>query len=234
MADRVILSEAAHIAMLLPPQNITGASSAAPINPCFSMKQYKHASVLVLFGAEGTQEATTLLVYLCTSAAGGTPVAIPFNCYFQAAGCGPCNGPRGFRFVSSNLIQRKRQSSMPGPEIFAFGFQVMGAWDDSVTLRRKTWVRCFSTDQEGRQAGRAFSRIFDPIEFLLFECRREFRTAIVREPRREQSGGILLETAGEWDRCCGYWFCVHEKLTHDDRSRIAEIVRSGTTEEENE
>jgi hypothetical protein len=80
------LSEAAHIAVLLPPQNVTGDSSAAPVNPAFSMKNYKHASVLVIFGAEATQDAATLLVYLCATAAGGSPVAIPFNYYFQAAG----------------------------------------------------------------------------------------------------------------------------------------------------
>jgi len=80
------LAEDGHVAVLLPPQNITGASSAAPINPAFSMKGYKHASILIMFGAEATQEATTLLIYLCTSAAGGTPIAIPFNYYYQAAG----------------------------------------------------------------------------------------------------------------------------------------------------
>lgn len=80
------LSEQAHIATLLPPQNITGASSAAPINPCFSMKNYAHASILIVLGAEATQEATTLIIYIAATAAGGSPVAIPFNCYFQAAG----------------------------------------------------------------------------------------------------------------------------------------------------
>jgi hypothetical protein len=80
------IAEEGHIAQLLPPQNITGASSAAPINPAFSMKGYKHASIVILFGAEGTQEATTLLLYLCSSAAGAGPVAIPFNYYYQAAG----------------------------------------------------------------------------------------------------------------------------------------------------
>lgn len=80
------IAEGGHVAQLLPPQNITGASSAAPINPAFSMKNYKHASILILFGAEATQDATTLLLYLCTSAAGGSPIAIPFNYYFQAAG----------------------------------------------------------------------------------------------------------------------------------------------------
>jgi hypothetical protein len=82
----ISLSEAAHIAVLEVPQNISAQSSAAPINPAFSMKNYKHASVLIVAGAEATQDATTLLVYLCNSAAGGSPVAIPFNYYFQALG----------------------------------------------------------------------------------------------------------------------------------------------------
>jgi len=80
------VAEAGHVAVLLPPQNITGASSAAPINPAFSMKNYKHASILIIFGAEATQDATTLFVYLCTSAAGAGATAIPFNYYYQAAG----------------------------------------------------------------------------------------------------------------------------------------------------
>jgi len=50
------------------------------------MKNYQHASVLIMAGAEATQDATTLLVYLCSSAAGANPVAIPFNYYYQAAG----------------------------------------------------------------------------------------------------------------------------------------------------
>jgi hypothetical protein len=82
----ISLSEAAHIAVLEVPQNITAQSSSTPINPAFSMKNYKHASVLVIAGAEATQDATTLLVYLCSSAAGANPIAIPFNYYFQAAG----------------------------------------------------------------------------------------------------------------------------------------------------
>jgi hypothetical protein len=80
------IAEGGHIAQLLPPQNITGASSAAPINPAFSMKGYKHATIMILFGAEATQDATTLLLYLCSSAAGAGATAIPFNYYFQAAG----------------------------------------------------------------------------------------------------------------------------------------------------
>jgi hypothetical protein len=80
------LSEAAHIAVILPPQSISADSSATPINPAFSMKNYKHASILVIAGAEATQDATTLLIYLCATAAGGSPFAIPFNYYFQAAG----------------------------------------------------------------------------------------------------------------------------------------------------
>ena len=118
---------------------------------------------------------------------------------------------------------------MAVPETFPFGFEVMGGWTDSATLRRKTWVRCFSADQDGRQAGRdAFSRIFDPLDLLLFESQREFRSAIALEPRRERFGGILLETAGHWNFCRGYRFWVHEDLRHEDRIRIAEIVQSRT------
>jgi hypothetical protein len=80
------LSEAGHVAVLLPPQSISADSSGAPINPAFSMKNYKHASVLIIAGAEATQDATTLLVYLCSAAAGTGATAIPFNYYFQAAG----------------------------------------------------------------------------------------------------------------------------------------------------
>jgi hypothetical protein len=80
------IAESAHVAVLLPPQNVTGDSSGTPINPAFSMKNYKHATILIVFGAEATQDATTLLLYLCTSAAGGSPIAIPFNYYYQAAG----------------------------------------------------------------------------------------------------------------------------------------------------
>jgi hypothetical protein len=80
------ISEGGHLAVLLPPVSISGASSAAPINPAFSMKNYCHATILIIAGAEATQDATTLLLYLCTTAAGGSPVAIPFNYYLQIAG----------------------------------------------------------------------------------------------------------------------------------------------------
>lgn len=80
------ISEAGHVAVILPPQSISADSSGSPINPAISMKNYKHASILVIAGAEATQDATTLYVYLCSSAAGAGATAIPFNYYFQAAG----------------------------------------------------------------------------------------------------------------------------------------------------
>lgn len=80
------LSEGGHLAVLLPPQSISAFSSAAPINPAFSMKGYNHASIIIIAGAEATQDATTLLLYLCTTAAGGSPIAIPFNYYLQVLG----------------------------------------------------------------------------------------------------------------------------------------------------
>ena len=80
------LAEAAHVAVILPPQSISADSSGTPINPAVSMKNYKHVSFLIIPGAEATQDATTLIVYLCSSAAGAGATAIPFNYYFQAAG----------------------------------------------------------------------------------------------------------------------------------------------------
>jgi hypothetical protein len=80
------LSEGGHLAVLLPPQSISADSSATPINPAFSMKNYAHASILIIAGAEATQDATTLLLYLCSSAAGANPIAIPFNYYLQKSG----------------------------------------------------------------------------------------------------------------------------------------------------
>ena len=44
------------------------------------------ASILILIGAEATQDTSTLVLNVCSSAAGANPVAIPFNYYFQAAG----------------------------------------------------------------------------------------------------------------------------------------------------
>ena len=78
------ISEAGHVAVILPPVSISGGSGL--INPAFSMKNYKHASILIASGAEATQDAATITVSLCSSAAGAGATAIPFNYYFQAAG----------------------------------------------------------------------------------------------------------------------------------------------------
>jgi len=78
------ISEAGHVAVILPPQSISGGSGL--INPAFSMKNYKHASILIASGAEATQDTATITVSLCSSAAGAGATAIPFNYYFQALG----------------------------------------------------------------------------------------------------------------------------------------------------
>jgi hypothetical protein len=78
------VSEEGHVAVILPPQSISGGTGL--INPAFSMKNYKHASILIASGAEATQDTATITVSLCSSAAGAGATAIPFNYYFQAAG----------------------------------------------------------------------------------------------------------------------------------------------------
>jgi hypothetical protein len=77
------IAELGHVVNLLPPQSISGGVSQ--VNPAFKMNLYQHASILILFGAEATQIAGTLQVFLVPSV-NGTPIAIPFNYYFQAAG----------------------------------------------------------------------------------------------------------------------------------------------------
>jgi hypothetical protein len=78
------IAEGGHVALILPPQSISGGSGL--INPAFSMKGYKHASILIASGAEATQDTLTITLSLCSTVAGATPFAIPFNYYFQALG----------------------------------------------------------------------------------------------------------------------------------------------------
>src|ERR1700727_26485 len=80
------IAESAHVAVILPPQSISGG--AGLINPAFNMKNYKHASIRIASGAEATQDTLTITLSLCSSAAGAGPAAIPFNYYFQSAGGG--------------------------------------------------------------------------------------------------------------------------------------------------
>lgn len=77
------VAEAGHVVNLLSPASITGGTGQ--ISPGFSMKNYKHASIIILLGAEATQLSGALQLFLLPTAA-GTGIAIPFNCYFQAAG----------------------------------------------------------------------------------------------------------------------------------------------------
>jgi hypothetical protein len=76
-------AEAGHVINLLPPQSITGG--VVQVNPGFTLKNYKHASILILLGAEATQIAGTLQVFVAPTVS-GTGIPIPFNYYFQAAG----------------------------------------------------------------------------------------------------------------------------------------------------
>jgi hypothetical protein len=78
------IAEAGHVAVILPPISISGGTGL--INPAFSMKNYKHASILIASGAEAAQDTSTITLSLCSTAAGANPFAIPFNYYFQALG----------------------------------------------------------------------------------------------------------------------------------------------------
>lgn len=110
---------------------------------------------------------------------------IPYPHDSDLAGCQRRDVPS----VSTNLL-----------EIFPFGFEDMGGWEDSITLHRKNWIRFFHTDPRRRRARQAFSRIFDSIDCLTFMCSRGLRAALALEPRGghwdERPGLLVLGARG--------------------------------------
>jgi hypothetical protein len=88
-----------------------------------------------------------------------------------------------------------------GPEIFPYGFEVMGGWKDRITHRRKSLVRFFCTDTRGRQVGHdAFRRVFDSFDLLIFVCSPWHRQRLALEQQ--------------------------EELAHEDQAQVAEILRA--------
>jgi hypothetical protein len=76
------VSEQGHVVNLLPPQSVSGGVTSL----AFSMKNHKHASIIIALGAEATQLSGNLQLQLAdTESSPQVAVAIPFNCYFQAA-----------------------------------------------------------------------------------------------------------------------------------------------------
>jgi hypothetical protein len=87
-AARFYTPQDGHVAMVLPPQNISGGVHSAAVN----FKNYSHLSALVLFGALSAAPGL-ITVEACTSAAGANPVAIPFNLFAQETNAGDVFGP---------------------------------------------------------------------------------------------------------------------------------------------
>jgi hypothetical protein len=77
-----------HVAMVLPPQNISGGIHSAAVN----FTKYTHLSALVQFGALSAQPGL-ITVEACTSQAGANPVAIPFSLFAQETSGGDVFGP---------------------------------------------------------------------------------------------------------------------------------------------
>ena len=81
------LAEAAHSALILAPQTISGGATAQ----AFHLKSGEHASIYILFGAEGGSPAvvpTSIVVNQCTTAAGASATALPggFRYYYSLLG----------------------------------------------------------------------------------------------------------------------------------------------------
>jgi len=80
--NRFSVSEAGHVVSLLPPQSVSGGVTSL----AFSMANHKHASIIIALGAEASQLNGNLQLQLANAESSPqVAVAIPFNCYFQAA-----------------------------------------------------------------------------------------------------------------------------------------------------
>jgi len=67
----------------------------------------------------------------------------------------------------------------PVPEIFPDGFEVMERSESPAGFS----VRFFCADADGRQVGRDFRKIFDPLTFLTFMSSRRCRTSLAISPQ---------------------------------------------------
>jgi hypothetical protein len=72
----IVIAQEAHVVQALAPVSTSGGKTAH----AFSMKNYQHASILVLRGVQAAQ-STSIVVNACTDASGDNPTAIPFNVF---------------------------------------------------------------------------------------------------------------------------------------------------------
>lgn len=87
-ADRFFLPQSGHLAMLLPPQDVTGGKHSAAFN--FSL--YSHVSLIVGIGVSAAAPGA-VTVEACTAADGTGATAIPFNVFKQEATASDVLGP---------------------------------------------------------------------------------------------------------------------------------------------
>src|ERR1700692_4542760 len=87
-ASRFYVPQDGHVAMVLPPQNITGGVHSAAVN----FKNYSHLSAQVLFGALSAQPGV-ITVEVCTAQNGAGALAIPFSLFAQETSGGDVFGP---------------------------------------------------------------------------------------------------------------------------------------------
>lgn len=88
-AKGFVVAEEGHVVQALVPASTTGGATCH----AFSMKNYKHASIIILLGAMAAQ-LTSIVLNACTTAAGAGPTAIPFNVYKMETTNGDVMGPR--------------------------------------------------------------------------------------------------------------------------------------------
>ena len=87
--EPTVLAEESHIINLIPPVDINGAGATSDV---FSMKESKHASILIQMGVTGA--AVDVTVEECDDASASNSQAIPFAVYKEETDAGDTLGER--------------------------------------------------------------------------------------------------------------------------------------------
>lgn len=84
-----VVAQEGHVVVPLYPVSTSGGKTGA----AFSMKNYQHASIIILLGAMAAQ-LTSIVLNACTDAGGDGAVAIPFNLFKGETGSTDTLGPK--------------------------------------------------------------------------------------------------------------------------------------------
>jgi hypothetical protein len=84
-----VIAQEGHVVQALAPVSTSGGKTAH----AFSMKNYQHASIIILRGVQAAQ-STSIVLNACTDGSGDNPMPIPFNVFKQESANADVLGPK--------------------------------------------------------------------------------------------------------------------------------------------